>query len=181
MLFLGFSHSTSLLPTSNRSKEVMLISFALREFTISSRREIRSLLGFSDKSAKKSHNFRCYAQKPSILPQSCPTSLRRRPWWWRRPPVGIPLSGRVPGRAPRSSRSSDDDGGGLQYVSRKSDLSFRFFPSRGIYRWKGGIRGWTSWSHPLVLRPGSGPRRPRVSLAPGPLCLIFGLRDASEK
>jgi hypothetical protein len=44
-------------------------------------------------------------------------------------------SGRVPGRAHGSSRSrDDDDGGGLQYVSRKSDSSFRFFPSRGIYR-----------------------------------------------
>jgi hypothetical protein len=45
----------------------------------------------------------------------------------------IPLSGRVPGRAPGSSRSRFDDGG-LQYVSRKSDPSFRFFPSREIYR-----------------------------------------------
>jgi hypothetical protein len=48
-------------------------SLALREFTIPSRREIRSLLGFSKKSVKKSRNFRCNAQKPSILPQSCPT------------------------------------------------------------------------------------------------------------
>jgi hypothetical protein len=47
-------------------------------------------------------------------------------------------SGRVPGRASGSSRSRDDDGGGLQYVSRKSDPSFRFFPSRGIYRQMGG-------------------------------------------
>jgi hypothetical protein len=44
------------------------------------------------------------------------------------------LFGRVPGRAPRSSQSRDDDGGGLQYVSKKSDLSFRFFPLRVIYR-----------------------------------------------
>jgi hypothetical protein len=43
-------------------------SFALWEFTIPPRRETRSPLGFSDKSAKKSRNFRCYAQKPSILP-----------------------------------------------------------------------------------------------------------------
>jgi hypothetical protein len=33
---------------------------------------------------------------------------------------------------------------------------------------RGGVRGWTSWSHPLVARPGAGPRRPRVSLALGP-------------
>jgi hypothetical protein len=53
-------------------------------------------------------------------------------------------SGRVPGRAPNSSRSRDNDGGGLQYVSRKSDPSFRFFPLRGIYRQKGNIRRWAS-------------------------------------
>jgi hypothetical protein len=50
-------------------------------------------------------------------------------------------SGRVPGRAPGSSRSCFDDGGGLQYVSRKSDPSLRFFPSRGLYRQKGIIKG----------------------------------------
>jgi hypothetical protein len=77
-------------------------------------------------------------------------------------------SARVPGRAPGSSRSCDDDGSGLLYVSRKSDPSLRFFPSRGIYRRKGGIRGWTSWSYPLVVQPGAGLRRSRVSLAPGP-------------
>jgi hypothetical protein len=77
-------------------------------------------------------------------------------------------SGRVPGRAHGFSQSRDDDDGGLQYVSRKSDPSFRFFPSRGIYRRKGGVRGWTRWSHPLLAWPGAGPRRPRVSLAPGP-------------
>jgi hypothetical protein len=40
-------------------------------------------------------------------------------------------SGRVPGRAPGSSQSRFNDGGGLQYVLRKSDLSFRFFPVEG--------------------------------------------------
>jgi hypothetical protein len=77
-------------------------------------------------------------------------------------------SGKVPGRAPRSSRSRDDDGGGLQYVSRKSDPSFRVFPLRVIYRRKGGIRRWASWPHPLVARARGRPRHPRVSLAPGP-------------
>jgi hypothetical protein len=51
-------------------------------------------------------------------------------------------SDRVPGRAPGSSRSRDGDGGGLQYVSRKSDPSLRFFPSRGIYRQKGSVKRW---------------------------------------
>jgi hypothetical protein len=56
-------------------------------------------------------------------------------------------SGRVPGRVPGSSLSRDDDGGGLKYVSRKSD-PFRCFPSRGIYRRKvasgGGPGGLTT-------------------------------------
>jgi hypothetical protein len=90
-------------------------------------------------------------------------------------------SGRVPGRAPGSFQSRLDDGGSLQYVSRKSNLSFRFFPSRGFYRRKGNVRGWTRWSHHMVARPGAGPRHPMVSLAPAPLRLIFGLREASVK
>jgi hypothetical protein len=79
---LSFSHLTQLFPTSNRPKEVMSNSLALREFTIPPRREIRSLLAFSNKSAKKSRNFRCNAQNPSTLSRSCPTcwdiTLRRR-------------------------------------------------------------------------------------------------------
>jgi hypothetical protein len=77
-------------------------------------------------------------------------------------------SGRVPGRAPGSSRSRFDDSGGLQYVSRKSDPSFRFFPSRGFYRRKGSVRGWATWPHHVVARPGAGPRNHMVILAPGP-------------
>jgi hypothetical protein len=74
----------------------------------------------------------------------------------------------VSGRAPGFSRSGDDDGSGLQYVSRKSDPSFRFFPLRGIYRQKGSIKRWASWPHHLVARPGAGPHHPMVWLAPGP-------------
>jgi hypothetical protein len=77
-------------------------------------------------------------------------------------------SGRVPGRAPGSSRSHFDDGDGLQYVSRKSDPSLRFFPSRGLYRRKGSIRSGTRWSHHRWARPGAGPRPLVVRLAPGP-------------
>jgi hypothetical protein len=77
-------------------------------------------------------------------------------------------SGRVPGRAPGSSRSRVDDGGGLQYVSRKIDRSLRFFLSRGIYRRKGSVRRWASWPHPLVAWARGRPRNPRVSLACGP-------------
>jgi hypothetical protein len=84
----------------------------------------------------------------------------------RRPPAGIPLSGRVPGRAPRSSRSHD--GGGLQYVSWKRDVSFRFFPSRGTYRRRGSVRRWTRRSHHRWARPRARPRPLVVRLAPGP-------------
>jgi hypothetical protein len=57
--------------------------------------------------------------------------------------------GRVPGRAPGSSRSRFDDGGGLQYVSRKSDPSFRF-SRRGDFigeraASEGGPPGLTMW------------------------------------
>jgi hypothetical protein len=90
-------------------------------------------------------------------------------------------SDRVPGRAPGSSRSRFNDSGDLQYVSRKSDHSFRVFPSRGLYRRRGSVRRWTRWSHHRWARPGAGPRPLVVRLAPAPLFLIFGLREASVK
>jgi hypothetical protein len=65
--------------------------------------------------------------------------------------------------------------------SRKNDQSLRFFPSRGLYRRKGIVRGGASWPHHGVARPGARPRPPMVSLSPGPLRLIFGLREASVK
>jgi hypothetical protein len=77
-------------------------------------------------------------------------------------------SDRVPERAPRSSRSRFDDGGGLQYVSRKSDLSLRFFPLRGLYRRRGSIRSGTRWFHHRWAWPEAGPRPLVVRLAPGP-------------
>jgi hypothetical protein len=69
----------------------------------------------------------------------------------------------------------------LQYVSRKIDLVFRFFPSRGIYSRKGGVRRWTRQSHSLVAQARARPCHPRVWPACGPLRLIFGLREASVK
>jgi hypothetical protein len=85
----------------------------------------------------------------------------------------IPLFGRVPGRASRPSRSRDDDGGGLQYVSWKSVSSFRVFSMKGIYRRKGDVRRWTRGPHHLVARPGGGPRHPMVRLPPGSLSLLW--------
>jgi hypothetical protein len=93
----------------------------------------------------------------------------------------IPLSGRVPGRASGTSRSRVDDGGGLQYVSRKIDWGLGF-SHRGEYIGKreasgGGPSGLTPWWR----RPGLG----RAALGCGrplaPLRLIFGLRLMSEK
>jgi hypothetical protein len=80
----------------------------------------------------------------------------------------IPLSGRVPERASGPSRSRDDDGDGLQYVSWKSFRPLKVFSSKGIYRRKGNIRRWTRWSHHLVTRPGGGLRHPMVRLPLGP-------------
>jgi hypothetical protein len=90
-------------------------------------------------------------------------------------------SGRVPGRAPGSSRSRDDDGSGLQYVSWKSDPSPRFLPSRGTYRRKGSIKRWASWPHPFWRRPGVGCATLGCGWLLAPLLLIFGLHEASVK
>jgi hypothetical protein len=79
----------------------------------------------------------------------------------------IPLSGKVPRRASGPSQSRDDDGSGLQYVSWKSVRLFRIFPTKGIYRWKGDVRGWTRDPHHLVAQPGGGPRHPMVRPPPG--------------
>jgi hypothetical protein len=88
----------------------------------------------------------------------------------------IPLSDRVPGRASGPSQSRVDDGIGLQYVSWKSVWAFRVFSMKGIYRWKGDVRGWTRGPHHLVAWPGGG----RATLWCGCLLpaprLSFGLR-----
>jgi hypothetical protein len=47
--------------------------FAFREFTNSPRREIWSLLGFRNKSAKNPIISDAMHKRPSILPQNCPT------------------------------------------------------------------------------------------------------------
>jgi hypothetical protein len=91
---------------------------------------------------------------------------------------GRDLSGSLPGRAPGSSRSRFDDGGGLQYVSRKSDLSLRFFLSRGLYRRRGIVRGGTRRSHHRWARPGARPRPLVVRLAHGsPLSHLWSSRS----
>jgi hypothetical protein len=88
----------------------------------------------------------------------------------------ISLSDRVLGRASGPSRSQDDDGGGLQYVSWKSVSSFRVFLTKGIYRWKGDVRGWTRGPHHLVAWPRVGHTALWCGRLLAPLRLSFGLR-----
>jgi hypothetical protein len=81
-------------------------------------------------------------------------------------------SGRVPGRAPGSSRSRFDDGSGLQYLSRKSDPPLGF-SHRGNFIGKGassggGPGGLNTGGRSPALRPRAGPRLLVVRLAPGP-------------
>jgi hypothetical protein len=93
----------------------------------------------------------------------------------------IPLSGSVPRRASRPSRSHIKDGGGLQYVSRKIDRALGF-SRRGEYI---GVRA-ASGGRPAGLTPwwrgqGLGHATLGCGQALAPLRLIFGLRDASGK
>jgi hypothetical protein len=92
----------------------------------------------------------------------------------------IPLSGRVPGRASGPSQSRVDDGGGLQYVFWKRVRAPRVFLSRGLYRRKGDVRGWTRRSHPLVVQPRDGLRHHRVWLAPGPSPALLGTPSSCQ-
>jgi hypothetical protein len=92
----------------------------------------------------------------------------------------IPLSDRVPGRASGPSRSQDDDGGGLQYVSWKSVSSFRFFSMKGIYRRKGDVRRWTRGPHHLVGRPRGGTCHPMVRLPHGCYPSLLGTSSSCQ-
>jgi hypothetical protein len=93
----------------------------------------------------------------------------------------IPLSGRVPGRASRASRSRVDDDGGLQYVSWKIDRALGF-SRRGEYiggraASGGGPGGLTRWWR----GQGLGHATLGCGWPVAPLRLIFGLRKASVK
>jgi hypothetical protein len=60
-------------------------------------------------------------------------------------------------------------------------VSLRFFPTRGLYRQRGIIRRWTRWAHHGWARLGAGPCPLWCGQPLAPLCLIFGLREASVK
>jgi hypothetical protein len=103
-------------------------------------------------------------------------SLRRLAWWWRRTPVMIPLSGRVPGRASGPSRSQVDDGDGLQYVSWKSVRALRVFAMKRIYRRKGDVRGHMGAHTIGRCGQGWGHATPWCGRLLAALGLSFGLR-----
>jgi hypothetical protein len=51
----------------------------------------------------------------------------------------------------------------------KSDRVLRFFfPSRGLYRRRGDVRGGPRPPHTMAARPGAGPRQPGVRAPGGP-------------
>jgi hypothetical protein len=95
--------------------------------------------------------------------------------------VVIPLFGKLPRRASGPSQSRVDDGGGLQYVSRKIDRGLGF-SRRGEYiggrAASGGGPGSLTprWRGPGLDHTALGCGRPLA-----PLRLIFRLRLASEK
>jgi hypothetical protein len=95
--------------------------------------------------------------------------------------VVIPLSGRVPGRASGPSRSRVDDSGGSRCVSGKL-IGCLGFSRRGVFIGKGAASGVDQGG--LTTR-GRGPGAGHAALWCGwpvaPLCLLFGLREASIK
>jgi hypothetical protein len=86
--------------------------------------------------------------------------------------VAIPLSGRVPGRASKPSRSWVDDGGGSQYVSGKVIGSLGF-SRRGVFIGEEAASEVDQGDHHRAARPGPRPRsrvvRPPSGLVPSPL------------
>jgi hypothetical protein len=60
----------------------------------------------------------------------------------------------------------------------KSDRVFRFFPSGGLYRRRGGVRGGPGWSHHQGRRPALDRAALWCGRPVAPLCLLFGLLEA---
>jgi hypothetical protein len=106
-----------------------------------------------------------YCYGPVVQRWTTHASLRRQAWWWRRPLVMTPLSGRVPGRASESSQIRVDDGGG--YITfcgwRLGPLGF----SRGceFIGERGEVRGRLRGPHNGAAWPGGRPRHHQVWLA----------------
>jgi hypothetical protein len=63
----------------------------------------------------------------------------------------------------------------------KIDWVFRFFPSRGLYRRRGGVRSAPGRPHHQGRGPGAGRATLWCGWPVAPLRLLFGLREASVK
>jgi hypothetical protein len=93
--------------------------------------------------------------------------------------VAIPISDRVPGRASGPSRSRVDDGGGSRCVSGKLIGSLGF-SHRGVFIGEGATSevGQGGLTH-RGRRPGAGRAALWYGQPVAPLCLLFGLLEAS--
>jgi hypothetical protein len=60
----------------------------------------------------------------------------------------------------------------------KIDWVFKFFPSGGIYRRKGGVRRWARWPHHQGRGPGASHATLWCGWSVAPLRLLFGLLEA---
>jgi hypothetical protein len=93
--------------------------------------------------------------------------------------VAIPLSGRVPGRASRPSRSRVDDGGGSRCVSGKV-IGYLGFSHWGVFIGEGAS---SEVDRGGLTHRGHGQGLGRTALLCGrpvaPLCLLFGSLEAS--
>ena len=74
------------------------------------------------------------------------------------PPMTIPLSGRVPGRAAEHSRTRVGDGGGLRRLLENMIGSLGFLGRRRIYRRRGNSRRRRRAPSGAQARPRCGPR-----------------------
>jgi hypothetical protein len=107
--------------------------------------------------------------------------LRRQAWRWRRPPVAIPLSGRVPGRASGPSRSSGWRGRRIAMCSGKV-IGYLGFSHRGVFIGEGASSGVDRGG---LTHRGRGQSLGRAALMCGALVarlrLLFGSLEASVK
>jgi hypothetical protein len=107
-----------------------------------------------------------YCYGPIVQGWTTHASLQRRAWWWRLPPVIIPLSDRVPRRASEPSRARVDDGGSygtfcgwrLGYLGFSQDWVYIGGKAKGV-----GPRG----AHTIWRHDQGGPRRHLVWPSPG--------------
>jgi hypothetical protein len=62
----------------------------------------------------------------------------------------------------------------------KSDRVLRFFPSGGLYRRRGDVRGGARWPHTMAAQLGPGPRQPSVRAPGGPSPTLLRMTGSSQ-